>query len=1135
VSSKIEKIIALKAVFEDNLSQGVSKANSLVNDFENKVKNAGKASGKASSDTNKLSKANAVLSSSLQKVTGSMGGFGKVVNSLLSGGKNFNRTLRETRVGINKFGKALSKNGGILGNFGKSLVGATKSGGMLTKALTAGTIAVVALTAAVALGAKATLDYADKLATMGDSVAKASQRMGVSTEFYQKMASAAQHSGTNITSMEMAMRSMVMKLAQVNKGSQEAVKAFEAIGVSVRDSSGVMRSQEAIYTDVLMNLSKMENRTLRNAKAVELLGESATQLVPLLNQGEDAINRYVVANGNAVAISSDFAAASESIKDSQQDIKEAFTKAKNEALEPFVEAMAVFYKNIRPEEVSKWGKALGSAISLVLKIGAAAVLTADVFVNAFVVASDILALLFTGVVNAADAAWTGIKSGVNLLGNAIVTALLGSLEIVNGAMASMLNSFAGLWDKLPGGRPQWLQNIINGREESSKFYKEAAEQSAALTRQQIKEDGEAIARKQAIYNQTFALLTEEMVKNQESAATRMGAMLRYIAGIDQAETAQNELNNTTSEQSGLIDRNVTLMDVLRHSIMLAKDELAKLTGDYKFNKEIRDLNFELQSTEAKLAMIYDNYANKEFFITTELGTPGPRESAAIQEANAIVPEGTIAAPLMTQSTSIQLDVDLDASKSALDDLTKIRNDYLSNLEQLELEEKGRRLKAQEDLNSALSTLEQNKAQELSSATTDAQIAAINKSYTQQETALRTNLATEIRMISEDALEKEKIYTQLYNNRQILAVETYNVEANLENTKRSLIRAQMDGVSNSQLKIMQSATKVKESLVAAWRAGIISSDEYSEKMTNITNQTEALLNVQDESAKGFQRIANAFKGGMEKIKAIMAGGVEGTKKNIFQLMFGDEQELDQYQADLKTKIQGIASEVFNQAMQLSNALGSLRKTRDENEIKSLEKKHKEELKGASKNANAQARLQAEQEKEMDALKKSQFEKDKKRQIAQVWINLASGIMSTWSSSMQLGPIAGPIAAGVLTGLLTGTAIAQSKAISEQQFAGGGVVGGFMGATTGPDTTKVEARPGEMFLNAPQQRTLFDSINNGTLGSSGTVNVNRGDIIIQGDVTNDTLDAIRQVDDEFLYKLRGGLETLIASGEVSFAGA
>jgi hypothetical protein len=60
-----------------------------------------------------------------------------------------------------------------------------------------------------------------------------------------------------------------------------------------------------------------------------------------------------------------------------------------------------------------------------------------------------------------------------------------------------------------------------------------------------------------------------------------------------------------------------------------------------------------------------------------------------------------------------------------------------------------------------------------------------------------------------------------------------------------------------------------------------------------------------------------------------------------------------------------------------------------------------------------------------------------------------------------------------------------------FQEGGVVGGFSGASIGSDNTTINAREGELILNAQQQATLFEAINSGNLGGQ------KGDVIVQID--------------------------------------
>ena len=69
-----------------------------------------------------------------------------------------------------------------------------------------------------------------------------------------------------------------------------------------------------------------------------------------------------------------------------------------------------------------------------------------------------------------------------------------------------------------------------------------------------------------------------------------------------------------------------------------------------------------------------------------------------------------------------------------------------------------------------------------------------------------------------------------------------------------------------------------------------------------------------------------------------------------------------------------------------------------------------------------------------------------------------------------PVTIPLAASVIA-----QGLANVARINNLSFANGGVVGGFQGSTSGQDTTTANVRRGEMFLNASQQRRLFDVAN------------------------------------------------------------
>jgi hypothetical protein len=109
-----------------------------------------------------------------------------------------------------------------------------------------------------------------------------------------------------------------------------------------------------------------------------------------------------------------------------------------------------------------------------------------------------------------------------------------------------------------------------------------------------------------------------------------------------------------------------------------------------------------------------------------------------------------------------------------------------------------------------------------------------------------------------------------------------------------------------------------------------------------------------------------------------------------------------------------------------------------------------------------------------------------------ISTAQALVSTYAGAAQvLGDPKIPVLAkpAFVAGIIA-QGLAQVANINKQSFASGGIVGGeFSGASMGQDNVQITARKDEMFLNAQQQKNLFEMINNGGIGG--------GPIIVQID--------------------------------------
>ena len=179
--------------------------------------------------------------------------------------KNFEGQLRQ--VG-NANLKALSEQfkdvGGKIEGVGRSLQGVSMAA--------AGVVA--------GLGAAA---Y--KAGQTADDLNTLSKVTGIGTDELQKYSYAADLVDVSVESIAKSNKKLTKNAYAAANGSKSQAEAFKAIGVSVTDANGNLRDSEAIFQDVITNLGKMTNETERDAIAQQLMGKSAAELNPLIEDG----------------------------------------------------------------------------------------------------------------------------------------------------------------------------------------------------------------------------------------------------------------------------------------------------------------------------------------------------------------------------------------------------------------------------------------------------------------------------------------------------------------------------------------------------------------------------------------------------------------------------------------------------------------------------------------------------------------------------------------------------------------------------------------------------------------------------------------------------------------------------------
>lgn len=149
---------------------------------------------------------------------------------------------------------------------------------------------------------KSSLDSADSLQQL-------SNRTGIAVEQLSALQYAAKLSDVSAEGLETSLR-------QLAKNMLAGGDAFKTLGVSVRTSSGVLRSTDDVLLDLADAFQKLPDGATKAGLAVQLLGKNGTELIPLLNGGRQGIAEFTrEAERLGVIVSSKTAQAADELND----------------------------------------------------------------------------------------------------------------------------------------------------------------------------------------------------------------------------------------------------------------------------------------------------------------------------------------------------------------------------------------------------------------------------------------------------------------------------------------------------------------------------------------------------------------------------------------------------------------------------------------------------------------------------------------------------------------------------------------------------------------------------------------------------------------------------------------------------
>lgn len=145
------------------------------------------------------------------------------------------------------------------------------------------------LAAGAATGATALFGIANSAAGTMDRIDKLSAKVGMSKKAFQEWDYVLAQNGMDAEKLQVGVKTLTAQMDAAASGNKSAAANFSALGLSIMDASGALKSQEQMTNEAIMALANMENGTEKARLATEMFGKAGIEMMPMLNGGAEGI------------------------------------------------------------------------------------------------------------------------------------------------------------------------------------------------------------------------------------------------------------------------------------------------------------------------------------------------------------------------------------------------------------------------------------------------------------------------------------------------------------------------------------------------------------------------------------------------------------------------------------------------------------------------------------------------------------------------------------------------------------------------------------------------------------------------------------------------------------------------------
>lgn len=193
--------------------------------------------------------------------------------------RKLQREIIETESKLKTFNAQLNKTGQVnlraMSEQFRDVGNKLTSAGQAMRGLSTAAAAVAASIGAVTVKSG---KWADDINTM-------SKVYSIGTKELQQYSAAAELVDVDVETIAKSHVKLEKTMYSAANGSEKQAEAYKKLGVEVQNADGTMRSSDEVFNDVIAALGKMTDETERDAIAQQLMGKSAAQLNPLIEDG----------------------------------------------------------------------------------------------------------------------------------------------------------------------------------------------------------------------------------------------------------------------------------------------------------------------------------------------------------------------------------------------------------------------------------------------------------------------------------------------------------------------------------------------------------------------------------------------------------------------------------------------------------------------------------------------------------------------------------------------------------------------------------------------------------------------------------------------------------------------------------